>query len=416
MKRLKLNIRTYLVLVIGTALIAVSCKESNVNEPLSGGSEPPGQVTNVQVDNVPGGAALTYTLPDDENLLYVRAEYTLDTGREMEVKASNYNNSLMIEGYAEASEQTVMLYSVSRNEIESEPVEVTINPERSRIWDVYSSIKTRAAFGGINVEALNPDRKDLAILVLQKDEFGEWEIHPESIYTSTDDINSTLREGLDTLSQDFAFTVRDRWLNYTDTLVTEIKPLFEAPIPTSGYSGYLLPGDAPSHPSTEMNNLWDGDTFNWPNIYLTPSDHTPSEPHTLTFDIGMTTQLSRMIIWDYPEYIAGGGFDRSYYVLGCPKRFEVWGAADPTIENEDTWMEQDNWHKLGTFEEVKPSGLPYREQNNEDYQAANAGFSWDFDITAPAVRYLRIRNLENWGGTTNIGIAEVQVYGDPTQQ
>lgn len=407
------NIRTCLILVIGLALISVSCKQTGINEPLEKGSEPPGQVKNVQVENLPGGAKLTYTLPDDEDLLYVRAEYMLDTGREMEVKASYYNNSLTIKGYADSTEQTVQLYSVSRNEAESEPVEVTINPQRSRIWDVYNSITARAAFGGINVEAENPERKDLAILVLQKDEFGEWEIHPQSIYTSTDMINSTLREGLDTLRQEFAFTVRDRWLNYTDTLVTELKPLFEAPIPTSGYSGYPIAGDAPNHPSTELNNLWDGDIFNWPNIYLTQGDYTPSEAHTLTIDIGMTTQLSRIMIWDYPEYIPSGGFGRSYYVLGCPRKFEIWGAADPTIENEETWTQQDNWHKLGTYEEVKPSGLPYGEQNNEDYQTANAGFSWDFNISAPEVRYLRIRNLENWGGTTNIGIAEIQVYGNP---
>ncbi|MDR8392777.1 DUF4959 domain-containing protein [Aliifodinibius sp. S!AR15-10] len=406
-----LKIRQSFLLIIGGMFLFLSCKETSINEPLEEGTEPPGKVKNVQVENLPGGAELTYTLPDDEDLLYVRAEYTLDTGKEMEVKASYYDNSLKIEGYADSTSQEVTLYAVNRNEIESEPVSVTINPKRSKIWDVYNSITARAAFGGINVEAENPERNDIAILVMLKDDFGEWEIHPQSIYTSTDEINANLREGLDTLRQDFAITVRDRWLNYTDTLVTELKPLYEAPIPKSGYSGYPLEGDAPHHPSNSLNNLWDGNLMHWPGVYLTNRDYQPSEPHTLTIDVGMETKLSRIVIWDYPEYYTGG---RIYYYLGCPKRFEIWGASDPTIEDPENWMEQDNWHKLGTYEETKPSGLPYGEQSNEDYQTANAGFSWDFDIAAPEVRYLRIRNLENWNGFTHIAISEVQVYGDPT--
>jgi len=29
------------------------------------------------------------------------------------------------------------------------------------------------------------------------------------------------------------------------------------------------------------------------------------------------------------------------------------------------------------------------------------------------VRYVRIRNLESWDGTTKFGIAEIDLYGDP---
>lgn len=119
-------------------------------------------------------------------------------------------------------------------------------------------------------------------------------------------------------------------------------------------------------------------------------------------------KLSRIVIWDYPEYVGSGGYDRAYYYLGCPRRFEIWGSTDPP--EDGSW---DNWHKLGEYEEVKPSGLPYGQQNDEDYTTANAGVSWDFDINAPRVRYLRFKSLENWGGTTNLGIAEVQIYGDP---
>lgn len=398
-----LKTQKYFLLLVGSMFLFLSCKDSGVNETLNENTDPPGPVHNVSVENLPGGAELTYSLPEDQDLLYVRAEYTLTTGKEMEVKSSYYNNSLKIEGYADSLEHDVTLYAVNRNEISSEPVSVTIQPKRSTIWDVYESLETKAAFGGIRVEAENPLRSDVAILIMEKDDFGEWQVNPNSIYTSTDDIGYTLR-GLDTLKQEFAFTVRDRWLNHTDTLVTEVEPLFETAIPQSGYNAYHLPGDAPRHGSTPMSGLWDGNIMDWPSIYMTQAAHTPSEPHSFTFDLGQMAKLSRIVIWDYPEYYNG----RTYYYLGCPRVFEVWGSEDPP--EDGSW---DNWVKLGTYEEVKPSGLPYGEQNDEDYQAANSGFSWDFGIDAPRVRYLRFKSLENWGGTTNIGIAEVQVYGDP---
>lgn len=403
---MKRSIVQQCLLMMGVLLV-FSCTENRVNEPIDGDGDPPGSVENVSVENLPGGAELTYTLPDDQDLLYVKAKYTLTTGQEMEEKSSYYNNSLMIEGYADSLEHEVELYAVDRSEVESEPTSVTIKPKRSTIWDVFESLRTITAFGGLRVEAENPERTDVGILIMEKNDFGEWEVNPNSIYTSTNEISYALR-GLDTLRQEFAFTVRDRWLNYTDTLYTELKPLYETPIPKSNYNAHPLAGDAPRHNDTPMDGLWDDNIMDWPSIYMTQAAHTPSEPHTFTFDIGQTAKLSRIDIWDYPEYLA----DRTYYYLGCPKRFEIWGAADPTINDPDNWRQQDNWHKLGTYEETKPSGLPYGEQNDEDFQVANSGFSWEFDIEAPEVRYLRFRSLENWGGTTNVGIAEVQVYGD----
>lgn len=397
----------YCLLITGGMLLLMSCKDYGINESLNVSTEPPGPVHNVSVDPLPGGAKITYSLPDDQDLLYVKAEYTLTTGTEREVKASYYNNSLLIEGYADTLEHEIKLYAVNRGELASEPVNVTIKPKRSTIWDVFESLKTTAAFGGIHIEADNPERTDVAILVMEQDEFGDWDIHPNSIYTSTNEIAHTVR-GLDTLKYNFALTVRDRWLNHTDTMYTEVTPLYEMPLSKSRYNAYSLPGDAPRHNSTPMSGLWDGEIFHWPSIYMTQAAHTPSEPHTFTFDIGQMAKLSRIVIWDYPEYVGSGGYDRAYYYLGCPRHFEIWGSNDPP--EDGSW---DNWHKLGEYEAVKPSGLPYGQQNDEDYTTANAGVSWDFDINAPRVRYLRFKSLQNWGGTTNIGIAEVQVYGDP---
>lgn len=87
---------------------------------------PPQNVTGVQVQNTPGGALLTYTLPDDEDLLYVKATFILNNGQRSEVKSSVYTNILELQGFGDTNERLVTLVSVDRSQNESEPLEVKV--------------------------------------------------------------------------------------------------------------------------------------------------------------------------------------------------------------------------------------------------------------------------------------------------
>ncbi|MEL1240591.1 DUF4959 domain-containing protein [Flavobacterium flavipallidum] len=380
-------------------LLVVSCEQNNL-EPLEHNSTPPGQVENVTVENLPGKAKLTYTLPSDQDLLYIKAEYTLASGRKMEVKSSYYNNTLTVDGFADTEEHDVKVYAVNRSETASKPVVVKIKPLESPIWDVYRSLQTGAAFGGIYVTGNNLTRANLSILVMQKDIKGDWVVNPRSIYTSTDLINRTVR-GFQPVEQEFAITVRDRWLNTTDTIFANLTPLEEFTIPKSGYKHFPLPGDTPSHTSAVPSGMWDGNQWDWPRCFLTQG--AVAGQHVVTIDTGVLKRMSRIVIWDYPEYYNG----RTFYYTGNLKEFEIWGSASP---NPDGNLDE-SWIKLGTYNAVKPSGLPFGEQTSEDYNIAAAGFSWDFDATAPPIRYLRIKSLKNWGGIGSMAIAEIQVYG-----
>ncbi len=388
-----------LAIALTTGLWA--CEEEETRLPYNQSMGTPGQVFEPIVENLPGKARITYSLPNDDDLLYIKAVYERSNGNQAEVKSSYFNNSLMVEGFADTLEHEVQLYAVNRGGEESEPVTVTIKPMEAPVWDVYKSLEALATFGGIQINALNPNREDVAILIMEKNEMGVWEADPNSIYTSTDTIDYALR-GMDTVEHEFALTVRDRWLNYTDTLFTNINPLYETGLPKSNYRGMSLPGDSPHHPSTSMAGMWDGEIMNWPAIYMTQATH--SGPHVITFDAGVEAKMSRIVIWDYPEYFNG----RTYYYLGNLKEFEVWGSNDPP--SDGSW---DNWHLLGTYNATKPSGLPFGQQSDEDYRIAVEGHNWVFDIAAPKVRYLRIRSTRNWGGSTYMAIGEIQIYGDP---
>lgn len=256
MKRIiKLSIRIFMVLLMITF---VSCAEDQGPQVLENNSNAPAEVTNVVIENLPGKAKLNYTLPQDEDLLYVVARYTLENGRQMEVKASYYSNSLLLEGFAGQSTTEVKIYAVNKSETESKPVTVTVAPLKAPIFDIYDSLVAQADFGGIRIVADNPTKEEIGILVMQKNIQGDWVPLRTSIYTSVDEIKQSLR-GFEPVEQEFAIVVRDKWLNYTDTLVTNIEPLFEQLMPKSAFVGVKLANDAKTIDNAyPISNLWDG--------------------------------------------------------------------------------------------------------------------------------------------------------------
>jgi hypothetical protein len=221
-----------LALVLLTGLW--SCKKSGVQ---------PGKVSNGKVVNLKGEAVITYTLPIDEDLLYVKAVYEIRKGVTREAKASFYTNSLLVDGFKDTSETTVTLYAVNRSEVVSEPYTVTVKPMMPAYLSSFDSLKVKPTFGGINIRTTNPDAKPLSIIVLLKDQYGQW-AQTGAVYSKLKDINQSLR-GMDTLKKSFALYIRDQFQNESDTLFADLSPLYETLIPKSGFNEYALPGDLP---------------------------------------------------------------------------------------------------------------------------------------------------------------------------
>src|SRR5215207_10382308 len=138
-----------LALVLLTGLW--SCKKRDVIGPLDHSGIQPGKVSNGKVVNMKGEAVITYTLPIDEDLLYVKAVYEIRKGVTREAKASFYTNSLLVDGFKDTSETTVTLYAVNRSEVVSEPYTVTVKPLMPAYLTSFDSLKVKPTFGGINI-------------------------------------------------------------------------------------------------------------------------------------------------------------------------------------------------------------------------------------------------------------------------
>lgn len=385
-------------------LLVMSCnRELESNEPGSNDPTAPAQVTNINVINGKGRATIEYTVPNDPHLLYVKAVFRITSGQEQEVIASYYNNSLLLDGFADTLEHEVKLYSVNRSEVLSEPVIVRIKPLVSPIWEVLESMKVENSFGGYNLTATNLSRANVAIIVTAINQVNEYEAdNDKSVYTNVDSIVSKVR-GLDTTEHRLGFLVKDRWGNKTDTIYKVIKPLYETELPTANFSPFTLPGDAPqwNNNETAVQYIWDG-RYGWPWTSFTSQTAGGANPHMITFSTGVLARVSRIWIRPYPE-------GTRYYYLTTMKRFEIYGSANPALNG----ALDNTWELLGSYTVTKPSGLPYGTDDANDQAIAVAGFNWEVSLSAPKVKYIRIRCLENFAGGTAQSINELKVYGDP---
>ena len=393
------SIKIYLIAIC--TLLTVACtSQLEYREPIGNEHDKPDVVSNIRVLNQAGKAQIIYNLPSSSNLMYVKAIYTINTGQQIEVKSSIYKDTIEVAGFADTLEHEVKLYAVSRNEVSSDAVSVKVKPTEAPFIKVLKTMEVVNAFGGYNLTAQNPSRDNISIIVMKKNAFNEFERdNLKSVYTKTDQIVSKIR-GLDTLEQEYAIYVKDNWGNLSDTVFKKVKPIFEEQIDPTKFKGFVLAGDAPQVTNgARLEYAWDG-LLGWPYTSFTHQINGGDIPHMVTFDMGQTAKISRFWIRPFPE-------GTRYYYLSTMKRFEIYGSNNPTLSGEL----DNSWILLGSYEVIKPSGLPYGTDNSEDQATAAAGFNWEADLSAPKVRYIRIRCLENFAGGTAQSINEIKVYG-----
>lgn len=141
----------------------------------------PGLPTNIEVENINGGAIIRYTPPKDDDLLCVVASYMIN-GVERTTKASPYVDSLIVEGFGKVGDYNIFLKSVDKSQNESEPKTVSISPLTPPVEYIYESLKITDSFGGVSLTWKNPTRQNI-ILEVTKKENGEW-VSLENFYSS----------------------------------------------------------------------------------------------------------------------------------------------------------------------------------------------------------------------------------------
>ncbi len=372
--------RKYLF-IISALLLLAGCAESDLLHPYGqDDGVPPAKITKVKVRNWSGAATISYKLPSDPDLSYVKATFVGTNGEPREMKASAYVDSMVLEGFGNTKKYKIELRAYDKFENASDPIVVTVSPKKPPIQMVYESLKWETDFGGFAISFENQTKSDIGIYVVSKDEVTKELTYYDVYYTEKASGVYAVR-GLPDVENDFGIYVQDHWGNTSKTLTFKTTPLKEDELMKPKFQlldPARFPGDLPSNQWNETpSNLWDGKIDNW------NYGHTswPIEfPHRFTFDLGVIAKMSRMKTWQR------SGEDVRWK-HGAWRLFKVYGCTElPPANGADPMA---GWTLVGDFTSVKPSGLPQGQESDEDLQLLADGEEFIFDRNAPAVRYLR---------------------------
>ena len=391
-KKIEMKKNIYL-LILFIGFLAFSCKLEPIGQmPIDNVAS--GPVSNVVVNNIAGGAILTYNLPDDKDLLYVKVVYLLKDGLPSEVRASAYTDTLKIEGFGDTLTHQVSLYAVDRSQNLSTVIHATIKPLESAVSTIGKTLRLSEDFGGVHAFWLNATRAKVSIVIIKKDHNQEFV--PIQTFYSTVAIGDGAARGLDTLKSNFGIYAQDRWGNRSPIKYDTIAPLYEQKFDRLKFKEVILPNDEPSAWGWVMSNLWDG-------IIGDQGFHTANGsgrwPQAFTFDLGVTGKISRL-----KEYQRQGDY---IFRHGNIKKFEVWGAV--TFDPTGNWK---SWTKLMDCISIKPSGLPLGQYSAEDQAWSATGEEFKNSPENKAVRYIRIKVTETWSGGDFFHLSELEIFGD----
>ena len=188
---------------------------------------PPGILSNISVVPTNGGGIISYSLPLDDDISYVRAEYTNSQGEDVFRVSSKYNTSIEVNGLNQTTPIQISLYVVDENENISEVLEIEFTPLESFIFLVQQSIEIIPALGGVKITWENIASKTVFVYVhiLKGNE------ETIRILSSNNSEEILYLRGLESVEMTFSTKVEDFDGNITDLQEVGVyTPLFEEKI------------------------------------------------------------------------------------------------------------------------------------------------------------------------------------------
>lgn len=420
--------------LLSLIFVFLSCDhKADLNDPIGKSDAQPLPVTVKNIENINGAALVEYALPKDDNINYIEAVYKIN-GREVKTKASFYTSTLLLEGFPQAGDYAVSIYSVSFSEIRSEPVTITVSPATPPYQLVAENLDVTPIFGGVKAIYTNPTKAYLQIAFFWKNELGNWEEY-QTLYTSLESGEFSVRD-LEAVEQSFAIVCRDRWQNVSDTLTITATPLYEELADISLIQSYPLPTDltyeypragVKTHHTIGGSGDWAGDVpVMWDGNAKAPFPSAPwfffqnpntaipyaGLPSSITIDLGRKYMLSRIVFW--PRSDRSTVNYAQLYNFTHPKKFELWGSNDPSPDGA-----YDTWTLIKSYESVRPSGneTPGNENSTEvDRLTALNGENFDIPEGTPPYRYIRYKVFSTWGNQNYWSCSELQFYGQPISE
>ncbi|MFL2623687.1 MAG: DUF4959 domain-containing protein [Flavobacteriaceae bacterium] len=378
---------------------AVACSDKE-----DGDTTPPGVLTVDMVTPTNGGGIINYTLPDDNDILYVKAEYTNSNGVDVSRASSSYNNSIEIDGLNQTTALTITMYVVDENFNQSAPIFVELIPLESFIYLVQESIELAPDLGGFRITWDNIESKTVYVYVHINDGTDE-----EVRILSSDNAQESIAvRGLPSTEISISTRVQDFDEN-TTTLEEKgtLTPLFEEVIDKSTWT--LLASQSVN------GNAWEGDSTNfWDDVIDTTGNNSDNSyfmiwrdlnggslnwPLDLVINLNKNVKITRFSVWQRAFWYNGPSDIPYYFQEENMKSFTIYASNDAQA-----------WQELGQFD----IGDPRDSEGNipaAALESAANGHEFELDAVSETFRYLKFSVTSNYGSETYVNGSEITLYG-----
>jgi len=160
--------KSYLYFMALVVLSFSACKEGGRFETEVNSTTPPEPPTNITWKALNGGARFFYTVPPDEDLLSVDAEYTNKSGKTFRFTSSFYKDSLDVIGLGSMDNQDIFLFGVNRAGVKSELKRVVITPLEPAVTRVAATLSVKPGFSSFFVDWENELKQQINVYVYFK--------------------------------------------------------------------------------------------------------------------------------------------------------------------------------------------------------------------------------------------------------
>ena len=396
---MKNQIIKFSVFLVLAFTVVVSCSKKDDED-----TTPPSVLSVVSVTPTNGGGIITYTLPDDNDILYVKAVYTNSNGVEVSRASSKYNTDIEVTGLNQTTALTIKLYVIDENFNQSDAVDVELIPLESFIFLVQESIEITPDLGGVKITWENIESKTVYVYLHINDGIEE---HIRILSSNNAQENIFVR-GLESVELTFSTEVEDFDGNKTGLEQKAIlTPLFEEVISKSTWSLVT---------SQSVNgNAWEGATVNfWDDVIDTTGNNSDNSyfmiwrdqnggslnwPLDIVIDLNKNVKIHRFTVWQRAFWYNGPSDVPYYYQEENMKSFVIYVSNDAQT-----------WEELGQFD----IGDPRDGEGNIPASALEDGadghdFSLD-NVTEP-FRYLKFSVTSNYGSESYVNGSEITLYG-----
>ena len=388
-----------LLLIPLFVFVAVACSDNE-----DGDTTPPGVLTVDLVTPTNGGGIINYTLPDDNDILYVKAEYTNSNGVDVSRASSSYNNSIEIDGLNQTTALTITLYVVDENFNQSAPILIELVPLESFIYLVQESIELAADLGGFRITWDNIESKTVYVYVHINDGTEE----AVRILSSDNAQESIAVRGLPSTEISISTRVQDFDEN-TTTLEEKgtLTPLFEEVIDKSTWT--LLASQSVN------GNAWEGDSTNfWDDVIDTTGNNSDNSyfmiwrdlnggslnwPLDLVINLNKNVKITRFSVWQRAFWYNGPSDIPYYFQEENMKSFTIYASNDAQV-----------WQELGQFDIGDPRDSDGNIPVSALDSAAN-GHEFELDAVSEVFRYFKFSVTSNYGSETYVNGSEITLYG-----